>query len=1607
MQQSFKLLEFNVYDDELYNEEDSKKYIDNKQFLVQMFGLNEQGKTVAILVTGFKPFFYIKVDNNWNEEMKQKFTNSIRNELGNYYKDALISTTFVSRKKLDKFDGEKYHKFICLKFKSTAAFNKAKKLWYTDTYKNGGWVSRKVSEEGYIFLTEDENMDGQTFIYESNIPTLLRLFHIKEISPSGWIQLPLKKSTKIKSKTTSCDYEYLIDYKYIIPLPNKENVVPYKMVSFDIEASSSHGDFPLAKKDYKKLAIDIVDVWENNEKLRNKEGLEKMILTAFDYQSIKDINIVYPKKDITRSEIIQKFKKWIEIKPALESFSGFILDNQEESSESEGDETNDVNCEESVNNYKKKSYIKNYQNKEGNIIDLLHDTCGRDTKIKELTKTLSKKGLFPELKGDKVTFIGSTFKRFGEKEEYLNHIIVLKGCTLPEGVKFSCVESYNTEKEVLLGWTKLIQRENPDVIIGYNITGFDFDFMDKRAQELGCRNEFLQLGRNLNKACLTKDWRTNREDIESNKIKLASGEYELRYINMVGRLQIDLLNYLRREFQLSCYKLDYISGYFIGDSVKKVEISDNITKIYTKNIKGLDEGSYVRFQEVSFSVNPYKGGKKFNIISINKEEGYFTINGKEELNIEKKITWGLAKDDVGPQEIFKLTNGSDLDRGIIAKYCLKDCKNTLDVLEKIDVITFYAEMASLCTVPMNYLVNRGQGIKLQSYLAKKCREKQVLMPVLEKSEDDEGYEGAIVLEPNRNLYLKNPIGVCDYSSLYPSCMISENISHDSKVWTKEFDLQGNLLKITGEQDGEDNFKYDNLLNYKYVDITFDTFQWQRKTPKAAQTKVKVGYKICRFAQFPEGKGVLPSILEELLAARKSTRKQIPLQKDDFMKNILDKRQLAIKITANSLYGGTGAKTSAFFEKDVAACTTAMGRTLLIYAKTVIEEYYKNRVVTLKDGKEVLTNAEIVYGDSVAGNTPIYIRINKEKIDICTIEELANKYGNNKWMKCQEDGKEDKLVCELENIENWSEIGWTKCNRIIKHRLAPEKKMLRILTHTGMVDVTDDHSLVKNTGEMISPKDVEIGTKLLHKTMEINNVNTNISIDEAKIMGFFFGDGSCGTYNCKCRIQSSWALNNSDSNLLNKYLNLCKEVYPEFTWKIYDTIKSSGVNKLTFTVKNRGDKLKFIKRYREELYYNNSKKIPDNILNSNKEIREAFWEGLYDADGDKDKNGYTRIDQKSQLSASHICWLANSIGYKTSINIRNDKQNIYRITATKNYQRKDPDIVKKIVELDIDTLNTSFKECNHFYVYDLTTENHHFAAGIGNMIVHNTDSIFFNFNLKEVDGKTEILGKEALKSTIEISQYAGKLATKFLKKPHDLEYEKTFYPFCLLSKKRYVGMLYEFDIEFAKLKSMGLVLKRRDNADIVKDIYGEVINILMKGGTVSTAIKYVRECMENVIDEKYPIEKLTVTKSLRSNYKNPKQIAHKVLADRIGERDYGNKPKPGDRIGYVYFKNTNKKCLQGDKIELPNFIKEHNLDIDYSHYITNQIMKPLQQLFALVLEQIKEFRDIYGYTCHKWKSQLKKLEDKWEDREKLYKKVEELRCKEIKKLIFDDYLNKLK
>ena len=289
----------------------------------------------------------------------------------------------------------------------------------------------------------------------------------------------------------------------------------------------------------------------------------------------------------------------------------------------------------------------------------------------------------------------------------------------------------------------------------------------------------------------------------------------------------------------------------------------------------------------------------------------------------------------------------------------------------------------------------------------------------------------------------------------------------------------------------------------------------------------------------------------------------------------------------------------------------------------------------------------------------------------------------------------------------------------------------------------------------------------------------------------------------------------------------------------------------------------------------------------------------------------------------------------------------------------------------------------------------------------TDSVFFKFNLRDPISDEKIINNQALIYTIELAKKAGNLASQFLKKPHDLEYEKTFWPWILLSKKRYVGILYEENIEKGKLKYMGIVLKRRDNAPLVKDIYGTIVNIIMKEKSIIKSIKFLNESLEKLIAGQYSIEKLLVTKSLRSYYKNPNQIAHKVLAERIGQRDIGNKPSSGDRMYYAYVVNANKKALQGEKIETPDFIIQNKLKLDYAHYISNQIMKPLLQLYALNLENMSEFKKKRGITLQSWYNEIDKLRTKWPEQEKFEKKLEELKCKEIKSLLFDSYLKECK
>jgi DNA polymerase elongation subunit (family B) len=1270
----------NSSDEEHPDYRQNSKGVAAQNFVIQMFGLNEKGETFCIYIRDFQPFFYVSVGDDWTPYNMRCLEDEIKKKIPKSYHGAILKSELVDFHKLYGFSAGKKSKFIKFTFKNSIAMKKVRSLWieYIDDADRPGKNTSRMRP----FIFQGIKIE----LYESNIPPLLRYFHIYNISPSGWIEIPSNRVEHVNNKTTTCKYEFVCSSNQIKALPDKETRVPYKICSFDIEANSSHGDFPVPIKTYKRLSMNMVDVYLRQKDMvpgadTLKKFLQKMILAAFEYDRCDDIDVVYPKvkpsKDVVKKYIKVLLEQPMEIAKHAnkDQDTGHLLtidelfeqmkdrivagDKDAESSEMVA---NEGGAEEGVGFRFNKAQKKKVDIKSTVVDMLMSENYSRDEKIQLLNDVLTR--LFPPLEGDQITCIGSTFMKYGDMDTYLNHCLVLGSCDPVEGATIEAVED---ERDLLVRWSELIQTEDPDIIIGYNIFGFDYEFMLRRAQELHCEQEFLNVSRKCNEFCGLYD-KEGILQLDNTPLKLATGDYDLKYFKLSGRLQIDLYTYFRREYNLPSYKLDYVAGENICDRIVKIEHSVDasgsyITELYSKNLTGLHVNDFIHIGYVGFTSDYYKNGHKFRVLDIVRgreltetvkgqevvnKYNVIVIDGHEQIDSKRPVKWGSAKDDVSPQDISRLFKRDAAGRAIVAKYCIQDCNLVHYIMNKIDVLTGFVEMASICSVPMSFLVLRGQGIKLTSFVANKCMQNNTLMPELDKGMSDSGYEGAIVLDPKCSMYMDNPVACVDYSSLYPSSMISQNLSHDSKVWTKEFDLDGNLLRETGEK-GADGYKYDDLPGYKYIDLEFDSFRYVRKTPTSRAEKVKSGTKVCRWAQFPDGKkGILPSILEQLLKARSDTRKKQKTEKDPFIWNILEKRQLGYKVTANSLYGQCGSPTSPFCEKDIAASTTATGRMMIIYARRIVEEVYGNRIYVLESGESVKTNAEYIYGD--------------------------------------------------------------------------------------------------------------------------------------------------------------------------------------------------------------------------------------------------------------------------------------------------------------------------------------------------------------------TDSVFFTFNLEEPNTGEKIRGKPALEYTIEIAQDAAKLCTQWLKPPMELSYEKTMMPFILVAKKKYVGMLYETDPNKGKLKYMGLSIKRRDSCDYLKDVYGGILNILMKEYDIKKAMHFLDTSLSSLLKGEVSTDKLMMTKQLKSDYKNPERMEHWVLSDRIGKRDPGNKPKSGDRIKFLHFVNPQAK-LNGERIETPEFIRDNGLAIDYTYYITNQLMKPLQQLFSLALEQIWEINGA-STALRKHKKEVAELEKQYEDRTVFMKKREIMSCKKVKELMFDKYLQQI-
>jgi DNA polymerase elongation subunit (family B) len=910
-------LEFQISDWNQYHEIDE---LDEEVYNVQIFGRTADDKSVCLKVKDFCPFFYLKVPNNWSKydvsnfitELSKKITGRLRWKRDNtscmvyQMTNSVISYDIVKGKELSNFsdDDDDDEKFVKIRFKSHSAMKE-----YSNILKKPITLE-KVADLNII--------DTKFKLYECNMDPYIKLIHIKNLSSSGWIAIDINKAKQNK-KYSVCDHSYEISYHNLESL-DREDCAKYKLVGYDIECTSSTGNFPQAK-----------------------------------------------------------------------------------------------------------------------------------------------------IPGDKIIQIGLTQYRFGSTDVEYQCILVLKKCYK---IKNADVLYYRSEKNMIRGWAKKVRELCPDVLVGFNNFGFDdlyiynriklFD--RRRAKKLGLSLE--QLGTNsfeyeimsilgkVNNAYVIDKERVSKSLTQFESRELSSsamGQNNLFFFKIPGIVSIDMMKVIQREHTLPSYTLDNVISHFIKEKIVNItylnddEENDShknnptgivYAKIKTNNVKGLENRSHIQLTLVDgYSTSPI-GKTKYKVLDIQTDlDGKPYILIKIEKNVIKKIrknlliktrsvNWSFAKDDITHHDIFNnFKSGCPKLIRTIAKYCLKDCRLNNLLLAKLDTIINNIGMAKVCDVPLSFMFFRGQGIKLFSLVSKKCRERGYFIPLLDKEDfdNDDGYEGAIVINPEIDAHLDDPTNVLDFNSLYPNSMIMGNLSHETYVdknsrnFNKLINKKGYIYheimvrdrqdkkpiknidgtysetkhifaqKIATKQDIKKELanifatikkKYNKLYklikskkHYTSDDVTIikavskvDTIDrtiikpdytailidHQKKNKKMEKEK-----QINNHYNIVQGKraryGIIPEILVQLLNKRKETNARLESITDSDLKSNLNGLQLAYKVVANSLYGQTGAVTSPIYKKVIAECTTALGRKMLYLAKSIVETNFKG--------------SRIIYGDT--------------------------------------------------------------------------------------------------------------------------------------------------------------------------------------------------------------------------------------------------------------------------------------------------------------------------------------------------------------------------------------------------------------------------------------------------------------------------------------------------------------------------------------------------------------------------------------------------------------------------------------------------------------------
>jgi DNA polymerase delta subunit 1 len=454
----------------------------------------------------------------------------------------------------------------------------------------------------------------------------------------------------------------------------------------------------------------------------------------------------------------------------------------------------------------------------------------------------SSTGKFPDadIQGDACFQIAISLCKFGSDEPYDKTCLCYKK-TDPE-LEGSTILSYDTEREMLMAFREYLHDKDVDIITGWNIFGFDLEYLMKRAIVTRCDLKFFQLSKLRGHNC----------ELTLKKLSSSAlGDNDLKLVSMPGRFIFDLFHEVKKGYKLDSYKLDNVSKLYLGDN--KIDMPA--------------KEMFARYKEA---------------------------------------------DPVKLREV--------------AEYCIKDTLLPHRLLSKLCILVNLLEMAKATWTPLCYLVERGQQIKVFSQLTKKAREMGFMVPTIQYGQmADQGYEGATVLDAQKGAYY-TPITALDFEGLYPSIMMAHNLCYSSLVMDP---------------------KYENVPGVEY-----ETFEIPVPSKVEGQPPTK---RLCKFAQ-----GVptlLPSILLELKQFRKQAKKDMAVS-TGALKAMYNGKQLAYKISMNSVYGFTGASKGILPCVNIASTVTTKGRSMIDETKEYVEKNFPGAKVRYGDTDSVMVEFDV-------------------------------------------------------------------------------------------------------------------------------------------------------------------------------------------------------------------------------------------------------------------------------------------------------------------------------------------------------------------------------------------------------------------------------------------------------------------------------------------------------------------------------------------------------------------------------------------------------------------------------------------------------------------------